>query len=42
MFVMTPEMARRAKKYADKLIANKKKKADQYIVERDERLKAIG
>jgi len=42
MFVMTLEMARRAKKYADKLTADKKKKVDQYIVEKDERLKAIG
>ena len=42
MFVMTPEMAKRAKEYADKLTADKKKKADQYIVERDERLWAIG
>jgi len=42
MFVMTPEMARRVKEYADKLTADKKKNVDQYIVERDERLKAIG
>jgi len=42
MFVMTPEMASRAKEHADKLTTNKKKKADQYIVERDEQLKAIG
>jgi len=42
MFVMTPEMARSAKEYADKLTADKKKKANKYIVERDERLKAIG
>jgi len=42
MFVMTPEMAIRAKEYADKLTADKKKMAHQYIVERNERLKAIG
>jgi len=42
MFEMTPEIANRAKEHADKLTADKKKKAAQYIAERDEKLKAIG
>jgi len=43
MFVMTPEMARRAKKYADKLTADKKKKKkEEYLVARDARLKSLG
>jgi len=42
MFVVTPEMAKRAKEHADKLTAEKKRKAAQYKLERDEKLKAIG
>ena len=42
MFSVTPAMASRAKEHADKLTADKKKKVAQYIVERDEKLKAIG
>ena len=41
MFEMTPEIANRVKQHADKLTTDKKKKAAQYIVERDEKLKAI-
>jgi len=32
MFVMTPEMARRADEHAAKLVEEKKKKKEQYIV----------
>jgi len=32
MFVMTPEMARRADEHAAKLAEEKKKKKEQYIV----------
>jgi len=42
MFSVTPAMASRAEEHVDKLTADKKKKATQYIVERDEKLKAIG
>jgi len=42
MFIVTPAIASRAKEHADKLIAEKKKKSAQYLLERDERLKAIG
>jgi len=42
MFIVTPEMAKRAKEHADKLTAEKKKKVAQYIAERDETLKALG
>jgi len=42
MFIVTPAMANMAKERVDKLIADKKKKAAQYILERDEKLKAIG
>ena len=42
MFVVTPEMAKRAKEHADKLTAEKKRKHAQYKLERDEKLKAIG
>jgi len=41
MFVMTPEMARRAKEYADKLTADKKKKKEEYLAARDARLKSL-
>jgi len=41
MFVMTPEMTRRAKEYVDKLTADKKKKVD-YLAARDARLKSLG
>jgi len=39
---MTPEMARRAKEYADKLTADKKKKKEDYLAARDARLKSLG
>jgi len=42
MFELTPEMASRAEEHVDKLTADKKKKAAQYIAERDEKLKALG
>ena len=42
MFTVTPAMASRAKEHANKLTADKKKKDAQYIVDRDEKLKAIG
>jgi len=42
MSSVTPTMTNRAKEHADKLTAEKKKKAAQYIAERDEKLKAIG
>jgi len=42
MFELTPEMASRAKEHANKLTTDKKKKDAQYIVERDEKLKALG
>jgi len=42
MFIVTPEMAKRAKEHADKLTADKKKKDAQYIAERDAKLKAVG
>jgi len=42
MFVMTPEMARRAKEYANKLTADKKKKKEKYLAARDARLKSLG
>jgi len=42
MFIVTPVMASRAKEHIDKLIAEKKKKSAQYLLERDERLEAIG
>ena len=42
MFVVTSLMASMANERADKLIAEKKKKTAQYLLERDEKLKAIG
>ena len=43
MFVMTPEMARRAKEYVDTLTADKKKKKKvDYLAARDARLKSLG
>ena len=42
MFIVTPAMAKRAKDHADNLIAEKKRKKSQYLLERDEQLKAIG
>jgi len=42
MFVVTPIMVSKAKERVDKLIAEKKKQAAQYLLERDEKLKAIG
>jgi len=42
MFIVTPAMASRAKEHADKLIVEKKKKSAQYLLKRDEKLKAIG
>jgi len=42
MFVVTPAMASMAKERADKLIAEKKKQIAQYLLEKDEKLKAIG
>ena len=42
MFVMTPEMARRADEHAAKLAEEKKKKKEQYIVQREEKLKSLG
>jgi len=42
IFIVTPAMANRAKEHADNLIAEKKKKKSQYLLERDEKLKAIG
>jgi len=42
MFIVTPAMAKRAKDHADNLIAEKQKKKSQYLLERDEKLKAIG
>ena len=42
MFVVTSAMANRAKEHVDKLIADKKKKTAYYLLERDEKLKAIG
>ena len=42
MFIVTPEMAKRAKEHVDKLTADKKKKAAKYKLERDEKLKVIG
>jgi len=41
MFIVTPAMAKRAKDHADNLIAEKKKRKSQYLLERDEKLKAI-
>jgi len=41
MFIVTPEIAKRAKECADKLTADKEKKATQYIAERDEKLKVV-
>ena len=42
MFIVTPEMAKRCKEYSDDLMAEKKRKAAQYKLERDEQLKAMG
>jgi len=42
MFVMTPEIAKRCKEHGDKIMAEKKRKAAQYKLDRDEQLKAIG
>jgi len=42
MFVVTPEMAKRCKEHGDQILAEKKRKAAQYKLERDEKLKAIG
>ena len=42
MFVVTPTMAKRAKDHADNLVAEKQRKKSQYLLERDEQLKAIG
>ena len=42
MFVLTPEMTRRAKEYADTLTADKKKKKVDYLAARDARLKSLG
>jgi len=42
MFVMTPDMARRADDHAKKLAEEKKKKKEQYLAEREEKLKSLG
>jgi len=42
MFVMTPEIAKRCKEHGDKIMAEKKRKAAPYKLDRDEQLKAIG
>jgi len=42
MFVMTPEMARMAQEYADKLIADKKQQKADYFAARDAKLKSLG
>jgi len=41
MFIMTPEIAKRADEHAQKLIAEKKKKDAQYIAQREEKLKSL-
>jgi len=42
MFFLTPEMAKRSKEYSYEPMAEKKRKAAQYKLERDEQLKAMG
>jgi len=39
---MTPEIAKRYKEHGDKIMAEKKRRAAQYKLDRDEQLKAIG
>jgi len=42
MFTVTPKMKKRCQEYTDNLMAEKKRKAAQYKLERDEKLKALG
>ena len=42
MFIVTLAMGKRAKDHTDNLIAEKNRKKSQYLLARDERLKAIG
>jgi len=42
MFVVTPEMARMAKEYADMMIADKKQMKIDYLAERSAKLKSLG
>jgi len=42
MFVMSLEMARRVDEHAAKLVEEKKKKKEQYLAEREEKLKSLG
>jgi len=41
MFVMTPEMTKRVDEHAKKLLEEKKKKKEQYLAEREEKLKSL-
>jgi len=41
MFIVTPEIAKRCQEYSDNLMAEKKRKAAQYKLERDEQHKAM-
>jgi len=41
IFVMTPEMAKKCKEHGDKIMAEKKRKAALYKLQREEKLKAI-
>jgi len=42
MFIVTPELAKRSQEYSDNLKAEKKRLPAQYLLERDEKLKAMG
>jgi len=42
MFIMTPEITKRADEHAGKLAEEKKKKKEQYIAQREEKLKSLG
>ena len=42
MFIMTPEMTKRADEHAKKLLEEQKKKKEEYLAARDARLKSLG
>jgi len=42
MFIMTLEMTKRVDEHAKKLLEEKKKKKEQYLAEREEKLKSLG
>jgi len=42
MFIMTPEMTKQADEHIKKMLEEQKKKKEDYMAARDERLKSIG